>query len=38
LREHGGNITAVARALRKARFQVQRWIKRYRIDAKEFHS
>ena len=38
LREHGGNITAVARALKKARFQVQRWIKRYRIDAKEFHS
>src|SRR5215469_8225265 len=38
LREHSGNITAVARALGKARFQVQRWIKRYRIDTKEFHS
>jgi len=38
LREHSGNITAVARALGKARFQVQRWIKRYRIDIKEFHS
>ncbi len=37
LRQHGGNITAVARALRKARFQVQRWIKRYRIEAKNFH-
>ena len=36
LREHGGNITSVARALGKGRFQVQRWIKRFRIDAKEF--
>jgi transcriptional regulator with GAF, ATPase, and Fis domain len=36
LRQHGGNITSVARALGKGRFQVQRWIKRYRIDAKEF--
>jgi len=36
LREHGGNITSVARALGKGRFQIQRWIKRYRIDAKEF--
>lgn len=32
LREHGGNISAVARALGKARPQIQRWIKRYRID------
>ncbi len=36
LREHAGNITAVARALGKARFQVQRWIKRYRIDSNDF--
>jgi sigma-54 dependent transcriptional regulator, acetoin dehydrogenase operon transcriptional activator AcoR len=36
LREHGGNITSVARALGKGRFQIQRWIKRYCIDAKEF--
>ena len=36
LREHAGNVTSVARAMGKARFQVQRWIKRYRIDAKEF--
>src|SRR5215831_8914526 len=34
LREHRGNITAVARALGKARFQVQRWIRRYRINSK----
>src|SRR5262249_60746680 len=38
LREHSGNITAVARALGKARFQVQRWVKAYRIDIKEVHS
>ena len=31
LQEHGGNISAVARALGKARPQVQRWIKRYGI-------
>ncbi|GAC1341343.1 MAG: hypothetical protein NVSMB23_12730 [Myxococcales bacterium] len=36
LREHGGNVTAVAKALGKARFQVQRWIKRYRIDRQAF--
>ena len=31
LREHRGNVTAVARALGKARVQVQRWMRRYRI-------
>jgi DNA-binding NtrC family response regulator len=36
LREHRGNVTAVGRALQKARFQVQRWLKRYGIDAAEF--
>jgi transcriptional regulator with GAF, ATPase, and Fis domain len=36
LREHGGNVTAVARAIDKARFQVQRWLKRYGIDATSF--
>lgn len=36
LREHSGNITAVARALGKARTQVQRWLKRYRIDPRNF--
>jgi transcriptional regulator of acetoin/glycerol metabolism len=33
MREHGGNVTAVARAMGKARVQVQRWLKRYGIDA-----
>src|SRR5216684_2446593 len=33
LQKHSGNITAVAQALGKARGQVRRWIKRYRIDS-----
>jgi hypothetical protein len=36
LEVHGGNVSAVARAMGKARAQVQRWMKRYglkRIDA-----
>jgi transcriptional regulator with GAF, ATPase, and Fis domain len=36
LREHGGNISAAAQAMGKARMQIQRWIKRYRIDVREF--
>jgi DNA-binding NtrC family response regulator len=32
LRDHGGNVTAAAKALGKARAQVQRWIRRYGID------
>ena len=32
LRQHRGNVTAVATAMGKARMQIQRWIKRYRID------
>src|SRR5262249_24849829 len=36
LQEHAGNVTAVAHALRKPRTQVQRWIKRYHIDVKDF--
>ena len=38
LQQHGGNITAVAEALGKARTQVQRWIKRYHLDLKDFRS
>jgi transcriptional regulator with AAA-type ATPase domain len=33
LRLHGGNISAVARAMGKARVQIQRWIRRYGIAA-----
>ncbi len=31
LKEHKGNVTAVARVLGKARVQVQRWMKRYNL-------
>jgi DNA-binding NtrC family response regulator len=33
LQQHGGNVSAVARAMGKARVQIQRWIKRYRLDS-----
>ncbi len=36
LREHHGNISAVARALGKDRKQIQRWVKRFQIDTSEF--
>jgi transcriptional regulator with GAF, ATPase, and Fis domain len=36
LRENGGNVTAAAKALGKARVQVQRWMRRYGIDRSEF--
>jgi DNA-binding NtrC family response regulator len=35
-REHRGNVSRVARALGKARVQIQRWMKRYRIDPAKF--
>jgi pSer/pThr/pTyr-binding forkhead associated (FHA) protein len=38
LARHGGNISQVARELGKARAQVQRWIKRYHLDARLFQS
>jgi transcriptional regulator with GAF, ATPase, and Fis domain len=36
LRANGGNITAVARAMGKARTQVQRWLRRFDIDPASF--
>ena len=36
LGEHGGNISAVARVMGKARMQIQRWIKRYGFDMDAF--
>jgi transcriptional regulator of acetoin/glycerol metabolism len=36
LREHHGNISAVARAAGKARVQIHRWLKRYRLDPERF--
>ena len=36
LREHKGNVSAIARVMGKARMQIQRWIKRYRLDAESY--
>lgn len=36
LRKHGGNVSAVARELGKARTQIQRWMKRYDLRSEEF--
>jgi transcriptional regulator with GAF, ATPase, and Fis domain len=36
LRTHGGNISAVARALGKDRKQIQRWVKRFDLDPQSF--
>jgi transcriptional regulator of acetoin/glycerol metabolism len=35
-REHRGNVSQVARVMGKARVQIQRWMKRYRIDRSKF--
>jgi transcriptional regulator of acetoin/glycerol metabolism len=34
LREHGGNLSAVARVFQKGRTQVMRWVALYGIDVK----
>jgi DNA-binding NtrC family response regulator len=36
LREHGGNVSAVARAMGKAPMQVHRWMRRFAVDPKAF--
>jgi DNA-binding NtrC family response regulator len=36
LRENSGNLTAVARAMGKARNQIQRWVRRYRLDPESY--
>lgn len=36
LQAHGGNVSEVARAMGKARTQVQRWLKRYGLQAEQF--
>ena len=36
LREHHGNIAAVARVMGKARMQVHRWVKRYDLRLSDF--
>jgi sigma-54 dependent transcriptional regulator, acetoin dehydrogenase operon transcriptional activator AcoR len=36
LREHKGNISAVARAMNKDRKQIQRWVKRFGLDPGDY--
>ncbi len=36
LRAHQGNVSEVARSMRKARMQIQRWLKRLQLDASQF--
>jgi transcriptional regulator with GAF, ATPase, and Fis domain len=36
LKEHRGNVSSIARAMGKARMQVQRWLKRHNLDPDEF--
>ena len=36
LRQHAGNVSAVARAMGKARMQIQRWMDRYALDPRTF--
>jgi len=38
LKEHHGNVSAVARATGKARNQIQRWLKRYALNPDDFRS
>jgi transcriptional regulator with GAF, ATPase, and Fis domain len=36
LREHRGNVSAMARAAGKARNQIQRWLRRYSLDPNDY--
>ena len=36
LRQHAGNISAVARSMGKARMQIQRWLARYELDPRTY--
>lgn len=38
LEKHRGNVSAMARDLGKARMQIQRWLKRYDLDAESYRS
>ncbi len=38
LREHRGNVAAVARAMAKAPMQIHRWMKRFKIDPNDFRA
>jgi DNA-binding NtrC family response regulator len=36
LGEHRGNLSAVARAMGKGRMQIQRWVKRYKLELESY--
>jgi transcriptional regulator with GAF, ATPase, and Fis domain len=36
LQEHKGNVSAISRAMGKARMQIQRWLKRFKLDPEKF--
>jgi DNA-binding NtrC family response regulator len=36
LREHRGNISAIARVMSRSRMQVHRWLKRYQLSPRDF--
>ena len=36
LTQHGGNVSAVARAAHRSRVQVHRWLRRFGLDAARF--
>lgn len=38
LRAHGGNVSAVARSMGKARMQIQRWMARHGLDPRTFRT
>jgi DNA-binding NtrC family response regulator len=38
LRQHAGNISAVARSMGKARMQIQRWLARYELDPRTYRT
>ena len=38
LREHDGNVAAVARVMGKARMQIHRWVERFGIDLADYRS
>jgi transcriptional regulator with AAA-type ATPase domain len=38
LKSHGGNVSRVARSMGKARMQIQRWMRRFGLEAEAFRS
>ncbi|HEY0479693.1 MAG TPA: hypothetical protein VGD37_19370, partial [Kofleriaceae bacterium] len=38
LREHGGNVTAVGRAMGKAPIQIRRWCRRLHVELAQFRA